>query len=81
MTHQEIQVGTIREFTRITTVKRSTSNIGDLYRTYVFWSRKDASAIAKPVSPGMLWTHKRKVVKAVWDGKHWREIGEIVKPK
>lgn len=81
MNTENIPVGTIREFTRITTVKRSTGNIGDVYRTYRFWSRKDANAIAKPVSSGMLWTHKRNILKAVWDGKHWRELGEKVNPK
>lgn len=81
MTTEEIQVGTIRVFIRIDTCKRSTGNEGDRYNTFRYWNPKDASKHPKPKPSGSLWTHKRSRVKAVWDGKHWRELGDKVSPK
>lgn len=77
-----IAIGTIREFIRIVTCKRSTGNEGDTYRRFNYWNPKDALA-AHPIakSNSFLWTRRRLKIKAVWDGKHWREIGGIVNPK
>jgi len=81
MTTETIAVGTIREFVRITTCKRSTGNEGDRYRVFTYSNSKDASKHPRPTSSGSLWTYKRNRVKAVWDGKHWRELGAIVVAK
>lgn len=81
MAIENIAVGTIREFVRIVTCKRSTGNEGDTYRTFNYWNPKDASKHPKLISVSALWTFKRNRIKAVWDGKHWRELGAKVSPK